>query len=93
MDLKKGSCPRRKTVYHCEPTCMNDYQCPSSQKCCPNKCGSVSCVEASPVYTGNNGPYRGIIKHSHVFCGGMKCTKWEKCELERNTKRARCVRV
>lgn len=60
--VKKGSCPRRKTVYHCEPTCMNDYQCPSSQKCCPNKCGSVSCVEASPVYTGNNGPYRGIIK-------------------------------
>lgn len=47
---------------------MNDHQCPSSQKCCPNKCGSVSCVEASPVYTGSNGAgYRAVVRGILLF--------------------------
>ncbi|XP_018400228.1 PREDICTED: waprin-Thr1-like [Cyphomyrmex costatus] len=39
---KTGNCPMRNTVTNCTPRCIGDGQCPSNEKCCPNKCGHTS---------------------------------------------------
>lgn len=38
---------------------MSDDQCSFNQKCCPNKCGSTSCAQASAINTGSDGGYKG----------------------------------
>ena len=44
------------------PKCESDYQCPSNQKCCPNKCNSNSCTTPSAVNTGYDGGYKSSNK-------------------------------
>ncbi|XP_015115681.1 waprin-Thr1 [Diachasma alloeum] len=93
LSHKGGNCPLRNTVSRCMPTCVSDYQCSFNQKCCPNKCGSMSCAAPSAVYTGSDGGYKGSGRDTGVYCGGVKCGPYEKCEFDRTTKRERCVRT
>ncbi|XP_043271573.1 waprin-Phi2 [Venturia canescens] len=88
---KSGNCPMRNTVSSCTPRCMNDYDCSFDKKCCPNKCGSMSCAQSSAVNTGNDGGYKG--SSGSVYCGGVKCGPYEKCVFDRSTKRDKCART
>lgn len=62
---KEGHCPLRNSVSKCTPKCVSDFQCSFNEKCCPNKCGSESCVSASPVSTGNG--YKGSSNGKRVY--------------------------
>ncbi|XP_028525294.1 waprin-Thr1 isoform X1 [Apis cerana] len=89
LSYKEGHCPLRNSVSKCTPRCVSDYQCFFNEKCCPNKCGSESCVQASPINTGNG--YKG--SNDDVYCAGIKCGPYEKCQFDRKTKREKCVRT
>ncbi|XP_076162976.1 waprin-Thr1 isoform X2 [Ptiloglossa arizonensis] len=89
LSHKSGHCPLRNSVSKCTPRCVSDYQCSSNEKCCPNKCGSESCVTASVVNTGND--YKG--SQTGVYCAGVKCGPYQKCKFDRSTKREKCVRT
>ncbi|XP_011306766.1 waprin-Thr1 [Fopius arisanus] len=93
LSHKGGNCPLRNTVSRCQPNCVSDHQCPSNEKCCSNKCGSMSCAGPSAVNTGSDGGYKNSGRDTGVFCGGIKCSPYEKCEMDRTTKRERCVRT
>ncbi|XP_015589782.1 waprin-Thr1-like [Cephus cinctus] len=90
---KEGNCPLRNSVSKCNPSCQSDHQCNFNQKCCPNKCGHSSCVTPSAVNTGSDGGYKGSNKDSAVYCAGVRCSAFEKCQLDRTTKREKCVRA
>ncbi|XP_050588548.1 waprin-Thr1 [Bombus affinis] len=90
LSHKEGHCPLRNSVSKCTPKCVSDFQCSFNEKCCPNKCGSESCVSASPVSTGNG--YKGS-SNDDVYCGGVKCGPYQKCKFDRRTKREKCVRT
>ncbi|XP_076162975.1 waprin-Thr1 isoform X1 [Ptiloglossa arizonensis] len=90
LSHKSGHCPLRNSVSKCTPRCVSDYQCSSNEKCCPNKCGSESCVTASVVNTGND--YKGSQTEG-VYCAGVKCGPYQKCKFDRSTKREKCVRT
>ncbi|XP_076234875.1 waprin-Thr1 [Calliopsis andreniformis] len=90
LSSKSGHCPLRNSVARCTPRCVTDYQCSMNEKCCPNKCGTNSCVDASPISTGNG--YKGS-QRDEVYCAGVKCGAYEKCKFDRNTKREKCVRT
>ncbi|XP_018371025.1 PREDICTED: waprin-Rha1-like isoform X1 [Trachymyrmex cornetzi] len=92
MFYKSGNCPMRNTVTNCTPRCIGDGQCPYNQKCCPNKCGHTSCADTSPVNTGSDGGYKGS-SNQDVYCNGVKCAAYEKCQYDRNTRRDKCTRV
>ncbi|XP_063988102.1 waprin-Thr1-like [Diachasmimorpha longicaudata] len=93
LSHKGGNCPLRNTVSKCTPSCVTDYQCSFNEKCCPNKCGSTSCTSSSAVNTGSDGGYKSSNRDTGVYCGGVKCSSYEKCEMDRTTKRERCVRT
>lgn len=107
---QSGHCPLKNSVSKCTPRCVSDYQCSMNEKCCPNKCGSTSCVEASAISTGSG--YKGsqngekicyfmniwyILTKFYfsdaVYCGGVKCGPYQKCQFDRSTKREKCVRT
>ncbi|XP_011692231.1 PREDICTED: waprin-Thr1-like [Wasmannia auropunctata] len=91
---KSGNCPLRNTVTNCVSRCIGDSDCPSNQKCCPNKCGFTSCANTSPVNTGSDGGYKGSSNQPQaVYCNGVKCAAYEKCLYDRNTRRDKCTRV
>ncbi|XP_076662881.1 waprin-Thr1 [Andrena cerasifolii] len=90
LSHKGGHCPLRNSVSKCTPRCVTDYQCSMNEKCCPNKCGSESCADASPFSTGSG--YKGS-QNDGVYCAGIKCGAYEKCKFDRNTKREKCVRT
>ncbi|TGZ52835.1 waprin-Thr1-like [Temnothorax curvispinosus] len=90
---KSGNCPMRNTVSNCGSRCIGDGQCPFNQKCCPNKCGFTSCADTSPVNTGSDGGYKGSSNQQAVYCNGVKCAAYEKCQYDRNTRRDKCTRV
>ncbi|XP_032664333.1 waprin-Thr1-like [Odontomachus brunneus] len=87
---KSGNCPLQNTVSNCTPRCTSDSQCSLSQKCCPNKCGNRSCADSSAVSTGSG--YKGSNQQD-VYCNGVKCAAYEKCQFDRNTRRERCTRA
>ncbi|KAG7211579.1 hypothetical protein KM043_010835 [Ampulex compressa] len=41
---KSGICPSASTIHTCIPRCGMDKHCDLFEKCCPNNCGSMSCV-------------------------------------------------
>lgn len=84
-----GFCPLKNSVSKCTPRCTTDFQCSFNEICCPNKCGSESCVQASAVSTGNG--YKG--SNDAVYCAGVKCGPYEKCRFDRSSKREKCVRT
>ncbi|XP_017762115.1 PREDICTED: waprin-Thr1 [Eufriesea mexicana] len=90
LSRKEGYCPLKNSVSKCTPRCVSDYQCSFNEKCCPNKCGSKSCVQASPVSTGSG--YKGS-SNDNVYCAGIKCGPYEKCQFDRRTKREKCIRT
>nr|P0DQZ3.1 RecName: Full=Waprin-like protein; Flags: Precursor [Tetramorium bicarinatum] len=90
---KSGNCPMRNTVTSCTPRCIGDGECSSNQKCCPNKCGTTSCANSSPLNTGSDGGYKGSSNQQAVYCNGVKCAAYEKCQYDRNTRRDKCTRV
>ncbi|XP_012251600.2 waprin-Thr1 [Athalia rosae] len=92
LSFKSGNCPLRDTNSKCMPSCSTDYQCSGGDKCCPNKCGFKSCVSPSAVSTGGDGGYKGS-SDSGVYCAGVKCGRYEKCQFDRSTKREKCVRT
>ncbi|KYM98156.1 hypothetical protein ALC62_11147 [Cyphomyrmex costatus] len=77
----------RNTVTNCTPRCIGDGQCPSNEKCCPNKCGHTS-VAGGTTYT----VYK-IHINQDVYCNGVRCAAYEKCQYDRNTRRDKCTRV
>ncbi|XP_076618956.1 waprin-Thr1 isoform X2 [Colletes latitarsis] len=89
LSSKGGHCPLKNSVSKCTPRCVTDYQCSANEKCCPNKCGGESCVEASPFSTGNG--YKG--SETGVYCAGVRCGPYQKCQFDRKTKREKCVRT
>ncbi|CAL7952178.1 unnamed protein product [Xylocopa violacea] len=90
LSHKEGHCPLKSSVSKCMPRCVSDFQCSLNEKCCPNKCGSESCVQASAVNTGSG--YKGSWNEP-VYCAGVKCGVREKCAFDRKTKREKCVRT
>ncbi|KAG7202171.1 hypothetical protein KM043_015853 [Ampulex compressa] len=88
-----GFCPLANKVSVCVPRCVSDRQCSGNEKCCPNKCGGMSCASPSAVYTGNDGGYRGSQRDKEVYCNGIKCPPYQKCQFDRSTKREKCVRT
>ncbi|XP_029173634.1 waprin-Thr1 [Nylanderia fulva] len=91
---KSGNCPLRNSVTNCTPRCMGDAQCSFNQKCCPNKCGSTSCAQSSAVNTGADGGYKGSSNQNQqaVYCNGVKCAPYEKCQYDRDARREKCTR-
>ncbi|KAM0731987.1 Waprin-like protein [Formica fusca] len=89
---KSGNCPLRNTVTSCTPRCVGDEQCPFNQKCCPNKCSSTSCAQSSAINTGSDGGYKGSSNQA-VYCNGVKCAAYEKCQYDRNARREKCTRT
>ncbi|XP_012228809.1 waprin-like protein [Linepithema humile] len=89
---RSGNCPMKNTVTSCAPRCTSDELCPSNQKCCPNKCGHRSCASAGAINTGNDGGYKGSSNQA-VYCNGVKCAAYEKCQYDRNTRRDKCTRT
>ncbi|KAL0882650.1 hypothetical protein ABMA27_001085 [Loxostege sticticalis] len=53
--VKKGRCPEfPRGVWVCSHSCTGDSDCPRALKCCPNRCGALTCQkpdadEASPA--------------------------------------------
>ncbi|XP_063824402.1 WAP four-disulfide core domain protein 2-like [Ostrinia nubilalis] len=52
--VKKGSCPEYpRGVWVCSHSCTGDSDCPRALKCCPNRCGALTCQrpesEAKPT--------------------------------------------
>ncbi|XP_011138042.2 WAP four-disulfide core domain protein 2 isoform X2 [Harpegnathos saltator] len=90
MNLKSGNCPLKNTVSNCGTRCTTDSQCVLNQKCCPNKCGHMSCAEPSVISTGSG--YKGSNQQA-VYCNGVKCATSEKCLFDRNTRREKCTRA
>ncbi|XP_053971407.1 WAP four-disulfide core domain protein 2-like [Hylaeus volcanicus] len=88
LSKKSGHCPLRNNVSNCTPRCVSDFQCVANEKCCPNKCGTESCVGSSPVSTGNG--YKGSDT-GDVYCAGIKCRPYQKCQFDRKTKREKCT--
>ncbi|XP_076224187.1 waprin-Thr1 isoform X3 [Nomia melanderi] len=57
LSSKSGHCPLKNSISKCTPRCVTDYQCSMNEKCCPNKCGTESCADAS-IFSAGNG-YKG----------------------------------
>ncbi|KAG5881435.1 hypothetical protein JTB14_030557 [Gonioctena quinquepunctata] len=87
------NCPLSSSMTSCSPKCKGDSEC-FGRKCCPNICNTKSCVPAN-LKDSQNGGYKNQNTKSAVgsYCGNVKCNSFEKCELDRTTKRQKCVRA
>ncbi|CAH1968813.1 unnamed protein product [Acanthoscelides obtectus] len=85
-------CPPSSSMLSCSPKCKEDSEC-QGRKCCPNICNMKSCVPANHKSNSNDG-YKGSSQKTATgtYCGNVKCGPYEKCELDRTTKRQKCVR-
>ncbi|XP_049538815.1 uncharacterized protein LOC125953358 isoform X2 [Anopheles darlingi] len=84
-----AECPTPSTVATCTPKCSTDQDCVSIQgKCCANGCNQKSCIE----YTKLANPDK-FTSDVGTYCGNIKCNPFEKCEIDRATKRQKCVRA
>ncbi|CAH2244792.1 waprin-Phi1-like [Pararge aegeria] len=45
--VKAGKCPEfPRGVWVCSHSCTGDSDCPRALKCCPNRCGALTCQRA-----------------------------------------------
>ncbi|BFG03828.1 uncharacterized protein DMAD_02960 [Drosophila madeirensis] len=94
--LAASDCPSSTKVQNCTPKCLHDSECSAiGGKCCPNLCNGRSCVQ--PNQLGNSGGDKSPFgsKNSGAtgsYCGNVKCSSFEKCDMDRSTKRPKCVR-
>ncbi|XP_018564214.1 uncharacterized protein LOC108905715 [Anoplophora glabripennis] len=86
------SCPLSSKMTTCTPKCKDDSEC-FGRKCCSNICNTKSCVPANMKLDNSDG-YKNQNSKSATgsYCGNVKCNSFERCELDRTTKRQRCVR-
>ncbi|XP_023297918.2 uncharacterized protein LOC111680496 [Lucilia cuprina] len=95
--IQAKDCPTASKNYICTPRCYKDSDCASiAGKCCPNLCNQNSCV--APHMLTNSGDKYGTKPDKYggsgsVYCGNVKCGPFEKCEVDRITKREKCVRA
>ncbi|KAJ6646003.1 hypothetical protein Bhyg_01212 [Pseudolycoriella hygida] len=89
-----ADCPPSSQHTICKPTCIDDYECSKiGGKCCRNLCNTKSCVRLQfGSKTGGSG-YKGSYGGAGIYCGNVKCKPGEKCEMDRTTKRLKCVRA
>ncbi|XP_055593052.1 uncharacterized protein LOC129744514 [Uranotaenia lowii] len=85
-----GQCPVASNVQTCTPKCLSDVECSTiGGQCCPNACNYKSCVSSAQLaQIENKYPSEG----TGTYCGNVKCNAYEKCELDRATKRQKCTR-
>ncbi|KAH1012135.1 hypothetical protein HUJ05_011346, partial [Dendroctonus ponderosae] len=88
------ACPPSNKMSSCSPKCKDDTQC-HGKKCCPNICNTKSCVPDHLLESTKNDGYKN--QHSKTatgsYCGNVKCNPFEKCELDKSTKRQKCMRT
>lgn len=96
--VQANECPPPSKIYNCTPRCFKDSDCASiAGKCCPNLCNQSSCV-ARHMLTNSSDKYgskpdKHGINSGSVYCGNVKCTAFERCEVDRITKKEKCVRA
>ncbi|XP_067628219.1 waprin-Thr1 isoform X1 [Eurosta solidaginis] len=89
-------CPSSTKVYSCTPKCKHDSDCSSiGGKCCPNLCNERSCIQRNQVDmdSKSGGSKYADSSNQGSYCGNTKCSPYEKCEMDRSTKRMKCVRT
>uniref|UniRef100_W8C475 WAP domain-containing protein n=1 Tax=Ceratitis capitata TaxID=7213 RepID=W8C475_CERCA len=91
------SCPSASRVLTCTPKCKQDSDCSAiGGKCCPNLCNERSCIQRNQLDLGGgdkSGGDKYSSSNSGSYCGNTKCSPYEKCEMDRSTKRQKCVRT
>ncbi|XP_055320288.1 uncharacterized protein LOC129577383 [Sitodiplosis mosellana] len=92
-----GECPLSSQMASCTPKCIQDSECSTMGGiCCPNLCNTKSCVRPKAGSQGSSsGGYKGSATKTAtgVYCGNVKCSAYEKCDLDKSTKRQKCVRT
>lgn len=90
-----GSCPLPSKVYGCSPKCVQDYDCKNGKVCCSNACNAKSCSEpiANGGGSGTGSTGSKYQSGSGVYCDNVKCSAYEVCKLDPNTKRNKCSRA
>ncbi|XP_035789676.1 WAP four-disulfide core domain protein 12-like [Anopheles albimanus] len=84
-----GECPTPSTVATCTPKCSTDQDCSSIRgKCCANSCNQKSCIEYTKLANADK-----FTSNVGTYCGNIKCNPYEKCDIDRATKRQKCVRA
>ncbi|RZC36728.1 WAP, Kazal, immunoglobulin, Kunitz and NTR domain-containing protein [Asbolus verrucosus] len=89
-----ANCPTASRIASCSPQCKENSGCQGSKICCSNICGTKSCVDQYQYSSDGNKGYKGSSSKGSTgtYCGNVKCQPNEKCELDRSTKREKCVR-
>ncbi|XP_017468522.1 PREDICTED: uncharacterized protein LOC108360655 isoform X2 [Rhagoletis zephyria] len=90
------SCPSSTKVLTCTPKCKQDTDCSAiGGKCCPNLCNERSCIQRNQLDLGSSssGGDKYSSSSSGAYCGNIKCNPQEKCQVDRSTKRQKCVRT
>ncbi|XP_053688263.1 uncharacterized protein LOC128737612 [Sabethes cyaneus] len=90
-----SQCPVASKVQTCTPKCLTDLDCSTSGgKCCPNTCNFKSCVSPNQLTQGASGGSGNKYQSggAGTYCGNTKCNSYEKCQLDKTTKRQKCVR-
>ncbi|XP_036333869.1 uncharacterized protein LOC118744731 isoform X1 [Rhagoletis pomonella] len=89
-------CPSSTKVLTCTPKCKQDTDCSAiGGKCCPNLCNERSCIQRNQLDLGSSssGGDKYSSSSSGAYCGNIKCNPQEKCQVDRSTKRQKCVRT
>lgn len=88
----KYECPASSKMVSCSPKCKDDTEC-FGQICCPNICNTKSCTQANQLSSSASGTNKANSKTATgSYCGNVKCNAFEKCEIDRTTKQAKCIR-
>ncbi|XP_055856951.1 uncharacterized protein LOC129919878 [Episyrphus balteatus] len=91
-------CPSFSKVQNCTPKCLQDTECSSiGGKCCPNVCNGRSCAQQNTLSKSDSGSSAFGSKDKYsggagTYCGNVKCSSFEKCDMDKSTKRPKCVR-
>ncbi|XP_054090838.1 uncharacterized protein LOC105210339 isoform X1 [Zeugodacus cucurbitae] len=97
MSNAQIGCPSSTKVLTCTPKCKQDSDCSAiGGKCCPNLCNERSCIQRNQ-FDQSSGSNKDGNKYSSgssgAYCGNTKCSPYEKCQMDRSTKREKCVRT
>ncbi|XP_055625211.1 uncharacterized protein LOC129767934 [Toxorhynchites rutilus septentrionalis] len=88
-----GQCPLASKVQTCTPKCLSDLECSTSGgKCCPNTCNYKSCVSPNQLTQSGSSGNKYQSGGAGSYCGNVKCNSYESCQLDKTTKRQKCVR-
>ncbi|XP_063912862.1 waprin-like protein isoform X2 [Zophobas morio] len=91
--LSTSNCPTPTRIASCSPKCKDNSNCQGAKVCCTNICGTKSCTDIYQYQNGDKNDKYGSSKGATgTYCGNVKCSAGEKCELDRTTKRQKCVR-